>query len=588
MDDRKILFALLATTTLAAAGARTASAAPVATADNIRAAPGTAVTIPVLANDTDIGVTAPEITTPSVNGTTVVNGDGTVTFTPNAGYAGTTTFQYRLNDGAGTMSADALVTVTVRPLKRVVFLLGETQNLSMQYFDGAKAGNQARWVSGNCGLQSPTNPSVCQRMWRAPDNSGFIFQGHVTPWDLRPQNERWLYVDNTDDAVIITGTEQAPWIVQLSNQPVPTDVRFGPTGAKALTFFNTTVSGTSSSRATLTDFRANGAIAAIHDTTGADEVRIGEFSPDGSSVFYRTNTPATTTNVTLRKVAIAAPLSPTTLIGPLAAGTNASKLHPTPDGSLLLYVRTTATESDIRAVETNGSTVESAVGPVVPLTSGTIPDFVISPSGRYVAFVTNAGGGTPAAYVADLQTGTYAQIGSGFTSGTTLSLPKFKSDSSQLLLGVSSSSGSAIYEAVVTAPGTLTRVSALYAAGVAIPQFEYAGASIVYVADATTTSIYELFVASGGTAARLSTNLGITVGIGPGSESFRVSSDGTTVAYSQVDPDPVTPLERIFLIDVTTPGLPTRIDPELTYLNNFFPERSHGHLPKSLGFDFYL
>ncbi len=72
----------------------------------------TAVTITVLANDTD-----PD-STPTVsgvsnaqNGTPVANGDGTISFTPNANFHGTATFDYTITDG--TLSDTATVTVTV-------------------------------------------------------------------------------------------------------------------------------------------------------------------------------------------------------------------------------------------------------------------------------------------------------------------------------------------------------------------------------------------------------------------------------------------------------------------------------------------
>ena len=74
----------------------------------------TPVTIPVLNDDTD--VTSPSVisTLPASNGTTVVNPDGTITYTPNNGFIGTDTFRYIGENGVGAPFIET-VTVTVTP-----------------------------------------------------------------------------------------------------------------------------------------------------------------------------------------------------------------------------------------------------------------------------------------------------------------------------------------------------------------------------------------------------------------------------------------------------------------------------------------
>src|SRR5204863_1203653 len=75
--------------------------APVATNDNANTTRDTAVTISVLLNDTDpdedplmvTGLTQPTL------GTVVLNANGTLTYTPPAGFTGTTTFTYKADDG---------------------------------------------------------------------------------------------------------------------------------------------------------------------------------------------------------------------------------------------------------------------------------------------------------------------------------------------------------------------------------------------------------------------------------------------------------------------------------------------------------
>ncbi len=92
-----------------------ANAAPVATADDVATTADTPVTITVLANDRDPNgdpLTVTSATTPAAGGTAVVNPDGTVTYTPPPGFAGTDTFTYTVSDGAGG-TATATVRVEV-------------------------------------------------------------------------------------------------------------------------------------------------------------------------------------------------------------------------------------------------------------------------------------------------------------------------------------------------------------------------------------------------------------------------------------------------------------------------------------------
>ena len=78
----------------------------------------TAVTTAVLGNDTTTGAaldpTSVTITTASPNGTTSVNATtGEVTFTPNAGFSGTTTYSYQVCDTSTPTPVCAIATVTV-------------------------------------------------------------------------------------------------------------------------------------------------------------------------------------------------------------------------------------------------------------------------------------------------------------------------------------------------------------------------------------------------------------------------------------------------------------------------------------------
>ena len=91
--------------------------APVANNDSLTATEDTAViytAAQLLGNDTDADGNALSIAsvTSGAGGVAVLNGDGTVTFTPNANFNGTADFRYTVTDGALT-SNTAPVTVTV-------------------------------------------------------------------------------------------------------------------------------------------------------------------------------------------------------------------------------------------------------------------------------------------------------------------------------------------------------------------------------------------------------------------------------------------------------------------------------------------
>ncbi len=86
---------------------------PTAANDTASTDEDTAVTVNVLTNDNDpdgddLSVTAAS----AVNGTVVVNPDGTITYTPNAGFNGTDTITYTISDGEGGTST-ATVDVTI-------------------------------------------------------------------------------------------------------------------------------------------------------------------------------------------------------------------------------------------------------------------------------------------------------------------------------------------------------------------------------------------------------------------------------------------------------------------------------------------
>jgi VCBS repeat-containing protein len=90
--------------------------APVAVDDSATTDEDTPVTIDVLANDTDVDgdTLTVESVTDGSNGTTSIDVDGNIVYTPNADFTGTDTFEYTITDGNETHTGT--VTVTVNPI----------------------------------------------------------------------------------------------------------------------------------------------------------------------------------------------------------------------------------------------------------------------------------------------------------------------------------------------------------------------------------------------------------------------------------------------------------------------------------------
>jgi hypothetical protein len=93
---------------------------PIAVADTATTPAGTAVTIPVLANDSGwtgtLDPTSVQVVSAPLHGSTAVAPDGTVTYTPVAGFTGADSFVYRVCDTAGGGCSTASVTATVTPV----------------------------------------------------------------------------------------------------------------------------------------------------------------------------------------------------------------------------------------------------------------------------------------------------------------------------------------------------------------------------------------------------------------------------------------------------------------------------------------
>lgn len=101
--------------------------APVAQPDTVTTAEEAAITIAVLANDSDPDggtLTVSGIVNPT-HGTAVVNAGASITYTPALNYAGTDTLTYTLSDGQGG-TATGTVVITVTPVNDPPVGVGDT------------------------------------------------------------------------------------------------------------------------------------------------------------------------------------------------------------------------------------------------------------------------------------------------------------------------------------------------------------------------------------------------------------------------------------------------------------------------------
>jgi hypothetical protein len=139
--------------------------------DSATTAAETAVTVAVLANDYDPDGLPLTVTgaTQGAHGTTVVNANGTITYTPAADFSGTDSFTYTVSDGCGSMTATVTITVTAPPPPGVCYVgsrnpnVGASQTwvsnangsmtlrttLSQSFNDNSYGANQIGWPGRN-------------------------------------------------------------------------------------------------------------------------------------------------------------------------------------------------------------------------------------------------------------------------------------------------------------------------------------------------------------------------------------------------------------------------------------------------------
>ena len=98
---------------------------PTAVNDTAATTMNTPVIVNVVSNDTDdggINAASVAIVASPGSGTAVSNGNGTVTYTPNAGFTGSDSFKYTVADAQGAVSNQATVSVTVNAVSTEVVI----------------------------------------------------------------------------------------------------------------------------------------------------------------------------------------------------------------------------------------------------------------------------------------------------------------------------------------------------------------------------------------------------------------------------------------------------------------------------------
>jgi endonuclease/exonuclease/phosphatase family metal-dependent hydrolase len=154
-----------------------ANSAPVANNDTATTNEDTAVTISVLANDTDadgnttiLSETLAIATAPS-NGTLSVNEEGTLTYTPNLEFFGSDSFTYTVQDNQGATSNVGTVSLTVNPVVNIINGTSGNDTLNgTDKRDEIYAGDKNDNLFGNAGSDKLFGEAGNDELWGGSGN----------------------------------------------------------------------------------------------------------------------------------------------------------------------------------------------------------------------------------------------------------------------------------------------------------------------------------------------------------------------------------------------------------------------------------
>lgn len=522
---------------------------PVATADSARTAPGVPVTINVLANDTDPKghPLTPRITAQSPSGTAVVNSDGTVTFTPAAGFAGTTTVVYQDVNTEGDTSAGTNIQIQVRPLQKVIYMtIAQTI-----FLDDT---NTVTAITNPAGAGSPLGMSLSK-------NGRTLLYGTTGQTD----GTAWYSAD-------LQGTLTGQYVASTGSFIGTGPVVLSDDGTMALYPVNGTAGNYESTELFLESLYGSLGGQVNAGTFSTEQVNDYYFGNQDQNIYYISHSPTNGSShsliygATIANLGSAVQLSPSTADG----DTIEPPLRMTSSGSQIVYEATRGSTLGLYVLNSASPGTEVLLGPTSPSLAGglSLTSFDIASQGHYGAYViqwTVSGSTGPAyAYLVSLDNpGSYSAIGAAFPDGTRLSAPLFSPAGNSVLLSISSGTGVALYEADVTQPSTLVQMSPTYPATSSITHFQYTpdGLNIVYTVDAQSTGIYDLFTIVRSKPA-VATQLNQELGTSLYSSFFSISADSTTIAYAQ--PETSGGTLSLFLVDRTTPGLPFKTAADIT------------------------
>ena len=183
---------------------------PVARGDSSSAVPGQPVTINVLGNDDPpLGDPfTPQITQPPANGTLKVNGDGTITYTPNPGFHGPDTFAYQDDNGTSTSnpatvaitvaqpSADVRMSITGASKAAVGTTFSETVNVANAGPSSATAVVSGLTVPSGVSVVNTGGGRLVGRIvtWNDPTLATGASVSHVVTFRVNPHTNRTVVV----------------------------------------------------------------------------------------------------------------------------------------------------------------------------------------------------------------------------------------------------------------------------------------------------------------------------------------------------------------------------------------------------------
>jgi hypothetical protein len=516
---------------------------PVANPDSARTSPGTAVTVRVLANDTEANADTltSVLISPPTNGTASTNADGSITFTPASGFAGSTSVTYAAVDATNAsnqQSLPATLTIEVRPLQKFVYLTSSGPDQQVIYNDT----NRSSVVS------LPIAPNSTTTMQLSANGRTMIY-------NVRPPSgpQGWVAADLQAKTIAPFDTG----LGTLGSGPLV----LSHNGASALVPLDGITGFRNSTELFLRDIYGGAQPQVNSGNFATEQVNDYFFSNADRTVFYIGHEP---TDLSSYSTIYSANLGSSVVqMSPSVATGMISGMRAPADASRIVYQASRNNNvNGVYAVDASHPGTEVAIAPTVAYFAGTGPaiqGFDVAAAGHFAA-VTESGGYqstyAAVAYLSSLDNlGSYTQIGPTFPAGTQFSAPVFSPDGLRITLRAITAAGIALYETTTAHPESLVQVTPLYATDRSIPAFAYTqdSTAIVYTSDSRAPGTFDIFIVQRSQPG-VATQLNAAGSQSVFSPFFSLSPDASTIAFAEPEV-PGGPL-TLFLIDRSTPGQP--------------------------------